>query len=100
MEITLNILAKDIYETNYHNSKDCAITRALERAGIDARDCGVCIRDNKTNDELINFSNDVYRNLAGKIVLMYDGAGKLSKTKPNNALTPEDFEVTLNILNL
>ncbi len=39
-KITLNILAQDILETKYHDQQDCAITRALKRAGVKARDIG------------------------------------------------------------
>lgn len=34
--IELNILAEDIRNTDFYKSKECALTKALKRANIDA----------------------------------------------------------------
>lgn len=56
MQIALQILAQDIVETNYLDSDECAITRALVRAGyIMYRHVGRDIRhsDGKFDDQVI-----------------------------------------------
>lgn len=86
-EITLNILASDIKETDYYNSEDCAITRALSRAGRpDLQDVGRGIeyKDlNIINRFVTDWSNPSYQDLVETVLLMY------------GYKNPEDFTYTL-----
>lgn len=38
--LKLDIKAEDIHSTDWYDQKNCAITRALNRAGLDAREVG------------------------------------------------------------
>lgn len=72
MELKLRILAKDIRETNYNHSKDCAITRALERAGRpDLKDEGVDIVYKETREVFTDKENPSYLELSNKVVDLY-----------------------------
>lgn len=85
-ELTLNILASDIETTDYMEADDCAITRALVRAGRpDLVDTGLAIsvRGSIIGD-LVKLGNPTYRELSDKVVSMYEGNSK-----------PEDFTHTL-----
>lgn len=64
--VTLHILAEDIKTTNYLSQENCAITRALQRAGINAKDCGVRIKS-------LDTGLDIGSNKAAssKVVAMY-----------------------------
>ncbi len=64
--ITINILAEDIRTTKFHKGQDCAITRALKHAGIDARHTGFSIQH---NTEFGSFSNP--GDLAERVIGMY-----------------------------
>lgn len=79
--ITLKILASDIKSTHYLDFQDCAITRALKRAGYeDFRDNGIEIGVGRTG--AIDFKN--FHDLSSKVKRMY-----------LNPETAEDFEFTL-----
>jgi len=81
--VKLQILKKDIEETSYFNQSDCAITRALHRAGYDdAKDEGLCISKNRS----IWISGKVYSDLTEKVQYMY-----------RRITEPEDFEIELEI---
>jgi hypothetical protein len=71
-KLTLTILAQDILTTSYLNSHDCAITRALHRAGrTDLDDCGD-IKHLPTNTYIVKTSqNESYFNLVNKVLGMY-----------------------------
>ena len=87
MKIQLDILAEDIKETQYANAKDCAITRALNRAGYpNLRDGGIIIKDMETGNTVIGYTNPDYAGLAGKVSYMYMGW-----------LPTIDFSVTLDL---
>lgn len=73
--IKLQILASDILETYYHTSRDCAITRALQRAGLNCKDSGVSIKTIDTR-EVINVDKTQYNNLAVKVMGMYSKKDK------------------------
>lgn len=99
--VNLQILAKDILETNYFISNDCAITRALKRADIEACDVDGEISNGKTGRgrTTIDGSNKTYQNLSWKVICMY-----MSKTLPvghqideGTVIAPEDFECTLEL---
>lgn len=88
MKVKLQFLGSDFNESNYMNTHDCAITRALYRAGIKAIDCGTYIRTEgykKDSTELTDFSNKDYRDLVNKVTRTYD------------TLNPEDFEWELEL---
>lgn len=72
-KIKLQILAKDILSSQYTDSSNCAITKALARAGYPEYEdagTGICIED--TLDEVVNDSNETYRKLRDKVQNMYD----------------------------
>jgi hypothetical protein len=102
MKLILNILASDILETDYHDSRDCAITRALARAGYNYHDSGICIVDNDDSDKVIvGLSNNDYQILSERVLGMY-----ATKENADNwtcysgkvkQLVIEDFEHTINI---
>lgn len=76
-EITLSILASDIENTDYMQSEDCAITRALARAGrSDLKDVGRgiirCKDPNIFNRYIINWDNPSYQELASRVILTYE----------------------------
>jgi hypothetical protein len=78
VKIVLNILASDIKETDYLRASDCAITRALLRAGYpNLIDCGTEISKKKSKlivDSYIPFN---YNILANKVMEMYEDKGEI-----------------------
>lgn len=73
-EVTLEILASDIKETEYTNSKDCAITRALARAGYpELEDQGLVIANKDSWEYVIKRDNKKYAELSVKVADMYMG---------------------------
>lgn len=80
-KLTLNILASDIKETIFTNSTNCAITRALNRAGKEWSHIG--FNQVRTEDDLI-LEVEGMQQLSSKVWDMY-----------NNYTTPEDFTFTL-----
>jgi hypothetical protein len=71
--VKLQILAEDIKNSNYLYSSNCAITKALERAGYsEYHDAGtdICKR-NDGEDILIDNSNKTYAELTEKVRAMY-----------------------------
>lgn len=87
-KVTLKILASDIRNTQYANAKDCAITRALHRAGYPhLKDCGTDIFDTITNKEVISADDSIeYNNLMNRVINMYYMDEE-----------PKDFQVTLEL---
>jgi hypothetical protein len=84
-EITLNILASDIEETDYSNSDDCAITRALRRAGkLGWKDTGTEIQSETRAYIVELYKNKSFTTLSKRVVDMY-----------YNDLKPEDFTHTI-----
>jgi hypothetical protein len=84
-ELILNILALDIQTTGYLNARDCAITRALARAGRpDLIDEGVDIikysKDYPKKERVTYYGNKDYFELSEKVHDMYYGM-----------IVPEDF---------
>jgi len=93
MTIKLNILANDILETEYSNSRDCAITRALARAGFpNYEDCGTDIIDNDTEETVVTSHNETYWSLSVRVMKMYR-TKRIGATE--HSLLIEDFEHTL-----
>lgn len=75
MDIELEIKAEDIESTEYVDARDCAITRALARAGHpELIDVGKYIAG-VLDREKINFWN--YPQLAKKVSYMYQGCLKV-----------------------
>lgn len=89
--LTIRIVGADFSETDYRNCNDCAITRALKRAGYSKlRDCGVNI-DGKGKSHWENVrlpvETDNYDALADKVINSYRKAKKGAKIR--------DFSYTL-----
>ena len=69
--ITLTILGEDIKTSEYINYKDCAITKALHRAGFpNYFDEGCDISDDK-NNVIVSNNNQSYNDLSNKVQDMY-----------------------------
>ena len=85
----IKVLAEDIRTTRFFDSHDCAITRALKRAGFaDYEEAGGKIYDDRNSKTVLSDKdNKVYHDMLIKVIKMY---GKSSET-----LEPEDFEVEL-----
>lgn len=87
--IKLNILASDIIETNYHRDSDCAITRALKRAGEEITDLDL--------SSMVGGSlgNKTYGSLLHKVMGMYGTKDNLEYFN-NRGIVPflkiQDFE--------
>lgn len=97
--ITLEIKASDINETWYSDSKDCAITRALHRAGFpDLRDSGKYILNDEDRKVTKPEDKDYYE-LGNRVIRMYHY--NINKKFPENPYPtveePTDFSVTLTL---
>lgn len=99
-EVVLTILAKDFAETDYSDAFNCAMTRALQRAGIDAREIGGTLRHN-----LLPFT-DIPTPLALKepVREMYAYADKLPDKRKalklqwaSPGIEPADFSFKLSV---
>lgn len=105
--ITLQILAEDIRNSEYTNSRDCAITRGLYRAGLDAHEGGGQIVNNSAEEHYwIDTPIDTPNDLTQKVMGMYafvDKSKYLSAEEKAvmwcNApeIEPQDFEYQLEI---
>jgi hypothetical protein len=96
-EVTLQILAKDFYETDYYDSDDCVITRALHRVGLThLHDAGTDIIDNREN---VYAAGEDYKQLASRVVGMYFYLKKEDPARSCNYTPecPKDFEATIAI---
>lgn len=103
---TITILAEDIKTSNYFDSYDCAVTRALKRAGLDEhRDHGMGIQNGNGTD-IIPFTLPEYKQMRSMVLGMYRTAGKLKDTFCEEGLghishiipVPlKDFSITLPI---
>jgi len=102
--VKLHILAEDIKSTDFIDSTNCAITRALGRAGVDARHTGCTISDNETNKVLTTNLNG----LEYKVIRMYAHLDKdwnkvecpnkwTRKCAELGTLEPSDFEFEIEI---
>lgn len=69
--LVLEIKAVDIRYTLYLDASDCAITRALQRAGYKGyKDVGVSIEDENGNN-ITSYGNESYIELCIKVLSMY-----------------------------
>lgn len=94
--LELHILAQDIRETHY-TSRDCAITRALHRAGrTDLRDAGIEILDEQSK-RIIGAGDSNYLELRERVRAMYRGASEQVYGKGYEVLEPQDFIYQLDI---
>jgi len=83
--LTLKILKSDIDTTFYTDGWNCAITRALHRAGFpDWYDCGTYIKD-KNGNKIVTWNNSDYDKLCSTVIKMYQGSEPAV-----------DFEITIN----
>lgn len=110
-KVKLEILAKDIEESRYTIARDCAITRALHRAGINAIHDGIGILEENEGRNYIA-TNDDFQEAHEKVTNMYAAAAyekeivqddevffQFWNITKEQLLKPEDFsfEVELNI---
>lgn len=98
---TIKILAKDIKQTEYASENhDCAITRALRRAGYKMHDVGIGIMTDKGEKwVVIDDYSETYQDMRKKVAQMYRHYGKeipgcLGTIK---GIPPKDFEVELSL---
>lgn len=89
--IELQILKEDIMTTTYSDSTDCAITRALHRAGhSELHDSGENIRNRE--NEIVSISDN--HELSDRVVKMY----KYVKYPSSSiSIPPEDFTFSLKL---
>lgn len=98
-KVTLEIRAEDIRNTRYDRANECAITKALQRAGIDGRDCGFSIALNSNEKEIIDHRDPDYARLTRRVVAMYGYVRNIPEHLVNkaNMEEPQDFSVELNL---
>lgn len=105
-KVTLTVLAKDVPETDYLNANDCAITRALKRAGVDAVHAGDCLMHeivpnglpHTFNLEEFNFQNDdaeIFRKFSETVENMYRQSSLHLVGK--NKLLPKDISIRIHV---
>jgi len=82
--IQITILAEDIRTTKYCNFEECAITKALHRAGIKKYEFG-----GEIGRHILGKTIKTPNDLSDKVVSMY-GYG-------NNPIEPQDFRYDLEI---
>lgn len=93
-EVELLILAEDIRNTDYCNSSNCAITRAIKRAGINGVHVGsMLVQDLSTNKQI----GYIPLGISTKVIQMYEGAGRMGDPGDIIALEPVDFTTILTI---
>ena len=96
--VVLEFKAVDFKETNYTDSKDCAITRALHRAGYPMlRDCGseICV---DIFTDVTSFDNSDYEKLVDELVLpMYKFVANHKRYANDLVLEPRDFTYELEL---
>ena len=68
--VELQIKASDILGTSYFNFRNCAITRALQRAGLPYIDAGTSIRFEGTDND-VNINIEEHKELADKVSKLY-----------------------------
>lgn len=84
---TITILAEDIRTSVYGNANDCAITRALQRAGLHGYvDHGLGIQNDK-GATIVPHTLPVYQDMRHQVVGMYRTAG-MKATPCAEGLTP------------
>lgn len=102
-KVELQILAQDILISDFTTPQDCAITRALVRAGINARHDGYNIVQGY-NPKIINTSS--IKDLTEKVLDMYHHESteyyKAELTggpifKRENPIKPQDFTYKLEL---
>jgi hypothetical protein len=96
-QVIIKILAQDIRETDYTNSRDCAITRALQRAGLNMRETGGTIDLVDKDGDAIKALLVTPKELSKKVRGMYKQVGNIDSSV--NTVFPTDFEFTLIIPN-
>lgn len=89
----IKILAKDFKNTSYFKCSDCAITRALHRAGLkNLEDEGQDICEVKTGNIVLDETNKNYKKLQERVLNMY---AYYSYKMNSDTEKPVDFEVDL-----
>lgn len=98
MLVKLQILEKDIRETKYHETKNCAITKALHRVGLtDYHDAGTRIINSNWTKIITSSKNEDYQRMVEKVIGMYISAGVLTSDGTIQSQVPADFEVELEL---
>lgn len=83
---TITILAEDIKTSDYMNTTDCAITRALERAGLHGcKDNGRGIESNQGYN-IVPHTLPAYKEMLSKVLGMYRTANKVKDTVSDEGL--------------
>jgi hypothetical protein len=97
-EVELQIHEKDFHETEYQQTDDCAITRALTRAGYpQLRDAGIDIVD-REDEGIVVCNGSSYKEMSDRVLRMYRYLGKeMEYNFKNTFLTekPQDFTAVL-----
>lgn len=98
--VTLTVLGKDIETSEYTNYLDCAVTRAIKRAGIEAHDGvdGIYMDDTPdfaTRKRIGHIERPIYDHIIG----MYKSLGfyKFSKEIESVPIADYSFDVELDI---
>jgi hypothetical protein len=90
MKIYLSIKAQDILTSNYTDARDCAITRALDRAGYsNLRHEGVDIVNAETREVVFDRRDKKFVELGNLVWDMYDAK------EENQYQIIRDFQFTL-----
>ena len=101
-KVKITILASDILEGKYGYSKECAMTKAFRRAGLDIREVGGDIHSNWDSTIIMPTPED----LEHRVLAMYAWAdrndqGKLSQWPLRGnfptPIEPADFDYELTI---
>lgn len=86
--VTLQILAKDFENTSYYNQEDCAITRALNRTGVNAIDTGTGLKHKLSGEEVHHSKTMISDDIIEKVQRMH---GIM------NSIEPRDFSFDIQI---
>jgi hypothetical protein len=94
--VKLQILATDIIDSNYFDSGDCAITRALKRAKLDMREGAGEILHGAKSYSCFQLVMNTPPELENKVLGMYKYVNpQFSAIYP--PIEPQDFEFELNL---
>jgi hypothetical protein len=84
---TIKILAEDIRATSYSDPYDCAITRAIRRAGINGYDAVMIVATNVTNKVICGLNEEDY----DLVLAMY----AYGDPEMYDSIEPRDFDMRI-----
>lgn len=91
--LTLTILASDIKSTYYGNARDCAITRALSRAGRpELTDCGQGINNTNLDVRFESYNIKGYNALRKHVLQSYRNKREYKSYKNMDAIFTISFD--------